>query len=258
MHNALPIRSVHVAITRLGFAPSLPTTSVHPGLQKVARLVDEVEGEVSPGSPQAILAACEHFAKYRGQWLKVAGLEKAEILEGSLQTRPLQEPEYIMEFGVYVGYTAVRLGGMVTGKRRHLGVISLEVSPVHVCVARHLIDLGELAQVSEVKSGQAKDALPRMSEELGDRCVGFSFMDHRGTIFHQDFSLLEQCSSFARNSRFVADNTLNPGAPVFLWIRQSPPSRWLATTTIQWAITEFLSYHEDWTAVCDLDVELTI
>jgi len=252
MQNVLPIRSVHVALVKLGFSPSLPMNSLHPGLRKVAQLVDEVEGEVTPGRPQDILAACEHFAKYKGQWLKVAGLEKAEILEAGYNMRPLQAHELIMEFGVYVGYTAVRLGAMVADSRRCIGAISLEVSPVHVCVARHLLDLGELAHVSEVKSGQAKDALPRVSEELGDQCVGFSFMDHRGTIFHQDFALLEQCVLFAKRSRFVADNTLNPGAPVFLWIRQYFCTGGSASFTTQWAITEFLSDHEDWTAVCDI------
>merc|ERR1711865_950403 len=187
-----------------------------------------------------------------GQWLKVAGDEKAEILESGFHTRSLQAFEAIMEFGVYVGYTAVRLGSLVAGTRTHVGAISLEVSPVHVCVARHLLDLGELAHVSEVKSGQAKDALPRMSEELGGHCVGFSFMDHRGTIFHQDFALLEQCLLFAKRSRFVADNTLNPGAPVFLWIRQRFCTGGSASFTTQWAITEFLSDHEDWTALCDV------
>merc|ERR1719149_459335 len=174
MHSVLPIRSVHLAMTKLGFSPGLPMASVHPGLQKVAWLLDEVEGAVKPGCPPAILAACEDFAKHRGQWLKVAGLEKAEILESGFRTRALQVFEVISEFGVYVGYTAVRLGGLLAETRQDIGAVSLEVSPVHVCVARHLLDLGELAHVSEVKSGQAKDALPRVSEELGDQCVGFS------------------------------------------------------------------------------------
>lgn len=255
MHTVLPIRSVHVAMTKLGFSTCLPISSVHPGLHKVARLVDEVEGEAKPGCPQTILAACEHFAKYKGQWLKVAGMEKAEILEDGFRRQLLEAHELVTEFGVYVGYTAIRIGSLISARRMHVGAVSLEVSPIHVCVARHLLDLGELAHVSEVKSGQAKDALPRTSEEHGDCCVGFSFMDHRGTIFHQDFALLEKLSLFACWSCFIADNTLNPGAPVFLWNRRHSHNGRGVVSTVQWALTEFLSEHEDWTAVCEISAQ---
>ncbi|CAE8621030.1 unnamed protein product, partial [Polarella glacialis] len=226
-------------------------------LQKIARLVDTVEAEIQVGCPKDILAACELFAKYRGQWLKVAGLEKAEILEAGIAGRPLREPEVVAEFGAFIGYTAVRLGAAVQS-RATIGVISLEVSPVHVCVSRHMLDLGWLSQVCEVKAGQAKDALPRLVEEFGGQSAGFCFMDHRGTIFHQDFGLLEKHDLFARRARFVADNTLNPGAPVFLWERlhqarpAEGPGKGVVTRCM--SLTEFLAEHEDWTSVSDRDL----
>jgi predicted O-methyltransferase YrrM len=251
LHEVLPIHSVHRATRRLGSCQSLQTTPAHHSLQKVARLIDEVESEVTHGQPQAILLSCENFAKFKGQWLKVAGLEKAEILQQGLKSRPLSENEFMTEFGVYVGYTAVRLADLVAahGFGR---VVSLEVNPVHVCIARHLLDLGELAQVAEVKPGQAKDVLACVCEEHAEQSVGFSFMDHRGTIFHQDFRLLEKLAMPSRRSRFISDNTLNPGAPVFLWSRLHSSER-PRILTVQWSLTEFLSDHEDWTAVSDMD-----
>lgn len=260
MHRVLPIRSVHMAVVKLGFVPSLSRSMVHYGLQKVARLVDAVESAAKPGCAESILNECERFAAYKGQWLKVAGLEKAAIIELSLRKRPLGVPEVAAEFGVFVGYTAVRLGGIVAAQRQHVGVLSLEVSPVHVCVARHVLDIGWLAHVGEVKSGQAKDALPLVAEEVGagargggePACgaVAFAFMDHRGTVFHQDFALLEKSGLFARRAHVVADNTLNPGAPVFLWERllRRRGLPWAAETAAL-ALTEFLSDHEDWTSV---------
>jgi len=154
-----------------------------------------------------------------------------------------------------VGYTAVRLGGLLAGgavRRRSLAAVSLEVSPVHVCVARHVLDLAWLAHAVEVKAGQAKDVLGRCGEEHGGRCTGFAFMDHRGTIFHQDFGLLERCGLAAGKVRLVADNTLNPGSPVFLWEEVLRQGRTCIGAT-PWALTEFLSEHEDWTAVVDRD-----
>jgi len=251
LYEVSPIRSLYLSLMRSGFRPRLSRNSMHLGLQKVARLIDEVEADGSMGEPQSILQSCERFAKYKGQWLKVAGLEKAEILSTGFRARPLLSHQVITEFGAFVGYTAVRLGNMVL-KHGEGRVISLEVNPIHVCVARHLLDLAALSQVSEVRPGQAKDALPWISEECGGACVGFSFMDHRGTIFHKDFALLEKMHLFAPRSRFIADNTLNPGAPLFLWM-QKAQWRLTRTLTVQWALTEFLSEHEDWTAVCDLD-----
>lgn len=255
LHVALPVRAVQAAMSRLGAAPCSAANSVYPGLQKVARLLDEVQSRASAGHPQEILKVCEDFARYKGQWLKVAGLEKAEILEASFGNTPPNAHEVSLEFGVFVGYTAVRLGCLSSVMRAHLGAASLEVNPVHVCVARHMLDLGSLAPTCEVHHGQAKDALPRLSEELGSCSAGFAFMDHRGTIFHQDLTLLQHAVLTARSLILVADNTLNPGAPVFLWERVQTNC---PNLTVAWALTEFLAEHEDWTAVCNMRFEGTI
>merc|ERR1719235_789296 len=249
-------------MTRMGFVPPMPRCLAHPQLAKVAKLVDAIEASVEPGCPGQILKACELFAEHKGQWLKVAGMEKAEILEQGLAARPLLVQEVLTEFGVFVGYTAVRLGRATVGiPRPRPGVVSLEVSPVHVCVARHLLDLGQLAGVNEVVAGQAKDILPRVAEEIGASTVGSSFMDHRGTIFHQDFLLLERYGLFARRARFVTDNTLNPGAPLFIWnfaAHRQATQQGYHTATTPFSLSEFQAEHEDWTAVTDRDYESSL
>lgn len=243
-HDICPVRSVYVALCKLGHKLQILPRMVHPGMLKVSRLIDAVEAAVAPGEPSSILHECELFAKYRGQWLKVAGLEKGEIIQATLQESSLLDADFVVEFGVYVGYTAVRLGGSLVGIRSVIGLVSLEVNPIHVCVARHVLDLGHLSSVAEVMHGQAQDALPRAGEELGQRQTAFSFMDHRGTIFHRDYDLLDKNRLFAPKARFVADNTLNPGSPVYLWGRLAHGD----AATVPWALTEFLSEHEDWMA----------
>jgi len=86
MHHALPVRSVHVAMVKMGYVPSFSLRPVHRGIQKIAQLVDAIEaaGSAVPAAPAPVLLECEEFARHRGQWLKVAGLEKAEIIEDSL------------------------------------------------------------------------------------------------------------------------------------------------------------------------------
>mmetsp|Transcript_35292 Transcript_35292/g.65396 ORF Transcript_35292/g.65396 Transcript_35292/m.65396 type:complete len:83 (-) Transcript_35292:62-310(-) len=67
----------------------------------------------------------------------------------------------------------------------------------------------------------------------------------------EDFALMQRFCLMARRMKFTADNTLNPGSPVFLWERLPQHCLESATATTPWALTEFLSDHEDWTAVTD-------
>lgn len=249
LHEVLPVRSVAFCMMRLGFRPAMPLSTVSFAYQKIARLVDAVEAAVGPGSPSGILSECETFAADKGQWLKVAGLEKAEILSHSFLVRPPRMHELAVEFGIFIGYTAVRLGDCIGRLRAGIGLMSLEVNPVHVCIARHFLDFAHLASVSEVKVGQAKDALGLVAEEASCRSLAFSFMDHRGTIFHSDFNAVEKLDLFARRTWFVADNALNPGSPVFLWGGMF----WKRQVTTALALQEFLSEHEDWQAIVAVD-----
>ena len=230
----------------MGCAVPVPRTMTDSVFRKVARLVDYVESSVRPGHPEEILTHCELFARDRGQWLKVAGHEKAEIIQSCWSGRPFLSHNVALEFGVFVGYTLVRLGAM--SARKHVAVVSLEVSPVHVCIARHFLNLACLAHAAEVYPGQAKDAMPLVNEELGEGSVCFSFMDHRGTIFHFDAALMERLLLPAAAGWHLADNTLNPGSPEFMWERFAPLSSW---TALPLSVTEFQAEHEDWTTVCE-------
>lgn len=249
-----PVESVRRAVPHVICAAGHGMVAQHPGLSKIARLLAEVGAVAASGPPAAVLVACEAFARHKGQWLKVAGDEKAEILGSCFRSHPPALSEAILEFGAFVGYTAVRLCDALGSQRGSCGLVSLEVSPVHVCVARHLLDLALLSHRAEVRAGQAKDVLPHTTEELGALACGFAFMDHRGTIFHQDFALLEALGLFSPSPCFIADNALNPGSPVFLWRRavcHDTPSigRGEGWATEAWSLTEFSTAHEDWMSV---------
>merc|ERR1712129_65552 len=250
--DIFPMRSVQRAVLLSGIPPGISMRIVqHPGLKKVALLVDTVIAVVPPGFPALLLAEFEYFAGHRGQWLKVAGLEKAEIIEAALQDRPSSAHVVAGEFGAFVGYTAVRLS-MLLGRETPAHV-SLEVNPIHVCVAHHMLDFAHLADAGEVRPGLVKDALSVVLEEVGQRSLSFLFMDHRGTIFHHDAALLEKYLLQAAHSTLLADNTLNPGSPVLLWERCNHLARGAAAvgraTFVPYALTEFLADHEDWTSI---------
>jgi len=246
-----PLRCLQMEVALLG-EPIAVRRALHPAHQKVAKLVDFLEALVLEGEPAEVLAACEDFAKHKGQWLKVAGGDKADLLHATLQ-RPLRSGQVVTELGAFVGYSAVRFSSALRRRpgQSSLRLTSLEVNPLHVSVARFLLDMAGLSQVAEVRPGQVKDLVPQLVEELGFHSTGVCFMDHRGTIFHQDFNLLLSHKVLGAEAQLVADNTLNPGAPLFLWERFHGHHHGRVLSTTCWSLTEFLADHEDWTSTSE-------
>eukprot|EP00811_Abedinium_folium_P036135 NODE_8872_length_1464_cov_2.460733.p1 GENE.NODE_8872_length_1464_cov_2.460733~~NODE_8872_length_1464_cov_2.460733.p1 ORF type:complete len:277 (-),score=67.91 NODE_8872_length_1464_cov_2.460733:74-904(-) len=206
--------------------------------------------------PDVLLLAIEAHAHGVGQWLKVAGNDKARVIEAALKRRrPWPEASFSLEFGAFIGYTSVRLASRIAYAKteppaqwsrlaQRLHGVSLEVDSVHQLIARHLIDVCGLAISAEVWSGQVRDLLPRTTDELGAGSCFFAFMDHRGTRFHEDFAGLIHTCVQAHGIQGVADNVLNPGGPIFAWETRH------AVHAVAWALPEFAApSKEDWMAV---------
>ncbi|CAE7632087.1 PRKAR1B, partial [Symbiodinium pilosum] len=210
-----------------------------------------------------VLKEIDKFAQGLGKWLKVAGDDKAEILQHSISSRPLTEHKTMVEFGSFVGYTATRMGRAVErtyeagyadgsilfedsrlqGANR---ITSMEIDPVHACIARHVLDMSRLSHIVEVWIGQVKDLIPRLTEEHGDMSLNMVFMDQRGTTFHDDLSQLEELNLMFPNCRIVADNCVKPGSPVYCW-HTTVSDRYKTTN---YSLNEFLeSTIEDWQAI---------
>lgn len=202
-----------------------------------------------PSTPLRLLSLLEIFARSRQHWLKVAGGAKAEALEHAFAARTWQPFEVVLECGTFVGYTAARLAVQLwrQGKGPAAArVMTVEVDPVHACIARHFVDLAGVAQVVEVSIGQVRDVMPKFVEEFGARVLGFVFMDYKGSIFHVDLELLENLNALAPGGLEVADNVALPGAPLLLWHLAFSP-HWTLTA---YAMMEFLEPNtEDWMAI---------
>jgi len=153
-----------------------------------------------------------------------------------------------LELGTFVGYSALRLARacMRARGRGRSGpwlVVSVEVSPLEACLARHFVDLARASALAEIWVARSGDVLPRLVEEFSERAVGLQFLDHRGKVFHEDLEQAEHMDLLAAGSRVLADNVVSPGSPLLLWhIFRS--SKWAATA---WSLCEFLEPdHEDW------------
>lgn len=219
---------------------------------KLSLLVTDMLNSDVIDSATALEAIRQH-SYGQGQWLKVAGGGKANLIESTLRSRPAKHPhEIALEFGVFVGYTTIRIGQRAAEDSRCRGisplVIGLEVEPVHVCVARWMVDLARLSRTVEVWAGMAHDLLLRVGDEFGVRSTRLVFMDHRGTKFHDDLERLEQKSLLSPSACIIADNVLKPSAPLFLWVTNKSPTY----DTTNWALGEFVQYYvEDWMVVSE-------
>eukprot|EP00746_Dinoflagellata_sp_MGD_P154943 gnl/MRDRNA2_/MRDRNA2_85128_c0_seq5.p1 gnl/MRDRNA2_/MRDRNA2_85128_c0~~gnl/MRDRNA2_/MRDRNA2_85128_c0_seq5.p1 ORF type:complete len:423 (-),score=79.49 gnl/MRDRNA2_/MRDRNA2_85128_c0_seq5:6-1274(-) len=223
---------------------------------KLAMLVQHVEAvlERGPGIAARLLDHMVSFSGKKGNyWLKVAADVKAKVIDLVLLRAGSPAHRRRFEFGAYVGYSGLRFSGAMDStpiSSEGWCVTSCEVEPLHVCIARHMISLGERSWLAEVLSGQVRDLLPRIAGDFGELSAGFAFMDHRGTRFHEDFGFLEVQGMLGCKMDVIADNVLHPGAPVFLWDETRPAVERVATV---WSVPEFGEFTdtfiEDWMAL---------
>lgn len=194
--------------------------------QKLGMLLDFVESYAKQGHVESYLQAIEHFGSGIGQWLKVAGDCKAQLVESAMHQRSAWQSEVCVEFGTFVGYTAMRLARWVGSANNAPGrCVHLEVDPIHALITRHQLSLSQLVAGADVWIGQALDLIPRLPEEMGTQSICFAFMDHRGTKFHSDLWRLQRHDAVAPCASHVCDNTLKPGAPICLWLMSCDPSK---------------------------------
>lgn len=245
------------------------------GYRKLGMLVEHLEtrvAEVQQGrdkpvqvTAEWVLKEIDKFSQGLGKWLKVAGDDKSEILKHTMHCKQMTEFKTMVEFGAFVGYTAIRMGRQIEiayGKGYADGsvlfedsrlqgaprVTTMEIDPIHACICRHTIDIARLSHIVEVWIGQVKDLIPRLGEEYGEMNLNMVFMDQRGTTFHEDLFQLEELHLMHPGCRLVADNTVKPGAPVYSWHISHSKSY----DTTFFSLHEFLeSSIEDWQAVCD-------
>lgn len=249
----LAIRSKHWWFGACGAGPEMAGSAGR--YRKLLAVLKHLEAEAALGSVDSFLAATELFAMHsEGQWLKVAGGEKGEVLADLVFKTPLGRGAVALECGCFIGYTAARLASSL---RQNLGpaaakqssrIFSLEGDPVHTTVARHFLDRAKVAEIAEVHCGMVRDVVPLLCECFGTASTAYAFMDQKGTAFHGDLHLLEQLAVLHRVGSKVADNVLRPGAPLYCWLLHCCHP----LTGCFWSLPEFLEESagvEDWMAL---------
>ena len=206
-----------------------------------------------PGDPASVCKVIEDFGEdvlgSSGLWLKVAGGSKAEVLSAAVCRAPSRGS--ILEIGTYCGYSAIRMAMACPG----VCIITLEVDPAHMVIARNLFVFAGLAHVVDVWTGHSKDLLHRIhlrhggKDDLQFRSV---FMDQKGSRYVEDLEMLENQGLLLPDAIVVADNVLKPGAPLFLW--RLVKSGAYDMDIVQ--LKEFAMPSEDWMSISERKSQL--
>ena len=248
---------------------------------KQCRLLEHVLCTGKRGDAWSVVSTIEAFSVDGNGWLKIAGGGKGLVLDDLIRKLSPQPPKLVLEFGLFVGYSSTRMAYWL---RAHGGrVVSVEVDPIHVAVARNVIEfpcfasddfsflasfkvlLGSclifrdsfcsseanprfagVADHVSVCLGYSEDVIPHLKVTCHGDTADAIFFDQRGTRFHTDLRMLECEGMLNDRCAVLADNVLKPGAPHFLWYLQHNPQYDLTVVSLR----EFAADRiEDWMAL---------
>ena len=107
-----------------------------PDYDKQCRLLEHVLSTAHKGDAWSVVETIEKFSVDGNGWLKIAGGGKGVVLDDLVKKLAPQPPALVLEFGCFVGYSSTRMAYWLRQGGGKL--LSVEVDPVHVCIARRL------------------------------------------------------------------------------------------------------------------------
>ena len=152
--------------------------------------------------------------------MMVVGNAKGEkIIELIKETKPTVG----VEFGVYVGYSAILFAAAMrdANPRKKIQYWSLEYDPLFASIAMNLIELAELGDIVTVVTGAADVSLTRLKQEGKITQLDLLFLDHWKDLYLPDIKTTEKLGVLHPGTLLVADNTSQKGTHDYLdYVRQ--------------------------------------
>lgn len=233
--------------------PALPRSALHNsrtlgGLRcdyaKECQVLQHVLATATLADAESVIKSIESFSMNGQGWLKVAGDAKGAVLDDLMLVLCVEPPRLVLEFGCYVGYSATRMARLLRAWGGRL--VSIEVDPIHVCLARHILEFAGVGNTVDIYLGHSEEAIPELRRFCGSSTADVVFMDQRGTRFHTDLLALEEQGLLSAGCVVAADNVLKPGAPHLLWYLQESPKYDMLVVSLKEFAAEKV---EDWVAV---------
>ncbi|EKG16872.1 O-methyltransferase family 3 [Macrophomina phaseolina MS6] len=174
------------------------------------------------GNPQAIADAIDKYAGNLddARWLMTLGPDKSNFIKSVFARASPSPPKVFLEFGTYIGYSAIVLGAALRDLNLDQGIryITFEKTPIMAAIASSLIELAGLKDVVEVHVGSAADSLRRLVAEgkLKKMDVDAVLLDHWKDFYISDLQACEELGLLRKGSIVLADNVKFPGVPEYL------------------------------------------
>ncbi|CAI5797343.1 catechol O-methyltransferase [Podarcis lilfordi] len=176
---------------------------------KEQRILNSVSYNAVKGDPESVLDCIDNYCSQK-EWAMNVGDEKGVILDKVVEEA---DPTIALEFGTYVGYSAIRIARLLKPNAR---LLTIEFNPEFASIAREIIEIAGLSEKITIIEGHSQDIIPQLREKYQVDKVDFVFLDHWKERYCPDTILLEECGYLRKGSILLADNIVYPGAPDFI------------------------------------------
>lgn len=180
-----------------------------PKMKIQEKLIRHVYAHAREGDVQSVINEIDSFC-WREEWMMNVGDEKGKILDAELQKK---QPRVTVELGGYCGYSALRIGAIVSKFGGHL--YSIEIDPFNAAIATKILEFAGLKDVVTVVVGTVEPRLQYLQKQLAIERIDLLFLDHAKEVYKSDLIRLENAGLIQPGSVLVADNCLIPGCPDF-------------------------------------------
>ena len=178
---------------------------------KELEVLELVKKKAIKNNPNSILKIIDDYA-YKSTFLMNIGDQKGEILDKAIKdSRAIN----ILELGVYLGYSTIRILNNMTDNSK---LTSIEANEKFAQIAKEHIEISGLSKNHILKIGKSSDLIPSLEEQYD-----FVFIDHWKDLYLKDLQLLEQFGLLKQGAWVFADNVVLFNLEDYLdYVRSSP------------------------------------
>ncbi|CAK7225344.1 hypothetical protein SBRCBS47491_005856 [Sporothrix bragantina] len=167
---------------------------------------------------KALPTAIETYARENGVPMLFGPAKMAQA--AAALTGMEQPPRVLVEFGAYVGYSALRWATLLEelSGDKNVHVYTFELDPANAQIARDFAAAAGRSSQIHVFDGPGDVSLTKLVQDgtIAPHSVDVVFIDHWEPRYVPDLQLCEQLGVLRVGSLVVADNTDFPGAPDYV------------------------------------------
>ena len=178
---------------------------------KELEVLELVKKKAIKNNPNSILKIIDDYA-YKSTFLMNIGDQKGEILDKAIKD---SRATNILELGVYLGYSTIRILNNMTDNSK---LTSIEANEKFAQIAKEHIEISGLSKNHILKIGKSSDLIPSLEEQYD-----FVFIDHWKDLYLKDLQLLEEFGLLKQGAWVFADNVVLFNLEDYLdYVRSSP------------------------------------